>query len=277
MESMQPTIITVAVNGSVPRKKDNPAVPVTAEEVVESTQQAFEAGATVVHVHARHADESSSSDPSYFQRVLEGVRRHCPSMIVQFSTGGRGRNPEERGSALYLKPEMASLSTGSVNFPGSIYENHPVLIEELAARMLKYGIKPEIEVFDLSMLYSAKALVERSLLKAPLHVQFVLGLRNAMPARRKALNFMVDELHELLPGSTWTVAGVARHQAEVHPWGLELGGHLRTGLEDNLRLGPDRLAASNAELVALAAESCRQHGSRPATAAEARELLGLPL
>ena len=272
---MQSTIITVAVNGSVPRKKDNPAVPVSPEEVVESTHAAFEAGATVLHVHARKPDESSSSDPAYFAAVQDGVRRHCPGMIVQFSTGGRGRSHEERGSALPLKPDMASLSTGSVNFPGMIYENHPELIENLARAMLEHGIKPEIEIFDLSMLYSAKALAERGLLKTPMHVQFVMGLKNAMPARRKALEFMVGELRELLPGSTWTRAGVGRHQAEVHDWALELGGHIRTGLEDNLRAGPDRLASGNAELVRIAAEACARHGSRPATPAEARALLGL--
>lgn len=273
---MRSTIITVAVNGSVPRKKDNPAVPITPSEVIESTHAAFEAGATVVHVHARDADETSSSDPAYFAAVREGVRRHCPGMIVQFSTGGRGRDHTQRGSALRLRPDMASLSTGSVNFPGMVYENHPDLIEALARMMLEHGIKPEIEVFDLSLLYAAKALADRDLLTTPMHVQFVLGVRNAMPARRKALEFMVDELHELLPGSTWTVAGVGRHQAEVQDWALELGGHIRTGLEDNLRIGADRLAASNAELVAQSAEICARHGSRPATPAEARALLGLP-
>lgn len=272
---MKPTIITVAVNGSVPRKKDNPAVPITPEEVVESARGAFEAGATVLHVHARNADETSSSDPAYFAAVQEGVRAACPGMIVQFSTGGRGRNAEQRGSPLPLKPDMASLSTGSVNFPGMIYENHPELIDSLAEAMLEYRIKPEIEVFDLSMLYSAQTLAKRGLLRRPLHVQFVVGLRNAMPARRKAVEFMVAELDELLPGSTWTLAGVGRHQAEVHDWALELGGHLRTGLEDNLRVGPDRLAASNAELVGIAAAACARHGSRPATPAETRALLGL--
>ncbi|CAO3431866.1 3-keto-5-aminohexanoate cleavage protein [Azospirillum endophyticum] len=272
---MRSTIITVAVNGSVPRKKDNPAVPITPDEVVESTHAAFEAGASLVHVHARNPDESSSSDPAYFAAVQDGVRRHCPGMILQFSTGGRGRSHEQRGSALSLGPDMASLATGSVNFPGMIYENHPELIEALARMMLDHGVKPEVEIFDLSMLYSAHALVRRGLLQKPVHVQFVMGLRNAMPARRKALEFMLSELDELLPGSTWTVAGVGRHQHEVQGWALELGGHIRTGLEDNLRIAPDRLASSNAELVAQAAETCARHGSRPATPAEARKLLGL--
>ncbi|WP_207462687.1 3-keto-5-aminohexanoate cleavage protein [Azospirillum sp. SYSU D00513] len=273
---MQPTIITVAVNGSVPRKKDNPAVPITPEEVVASTKEAFAAGATVLHVHARNPDESSSSDPTYFAAVQEGVRRECPGMIVQFSTGGRGRDPAARGSALHHRPDMASLSTGSVNFPNMVYENHPELIASLAASMLEYSVKPEIEVFDLSMLYVAKEMADKGKLKTPLHVQFVMGMRNGMPARREALEFMLRELNTLLPGSTWTVAGIGRNQALMHEWALDLGGHIRTGLEDNIRISADRLAASNAELVALAADICRKRGSRPATAAEARALLSLP-
>lgn len=272
---MTPTIITVAINGSVPRKADNPAVPVTPAEAIESTHEAYEAGASLVHVHGRHADESPSSDPDYFGEVQEGVLRHCPGMIVQFSTGGRGRSAEERGSALHLRPDMASLATGSVNFPTAVYDNAPELIEHLAGQMLEYGIKPEIEVFDLSMLYSAQQLVERGLIRTPVHAQFVMGMRNAMPARHQALEFMAGELAALLPGSTWTLAGLGRYQAALHPWALALGGHLRTGLEDNLRLSRERLAASNAELVSVAVQACREHGARPATAAEARQLLGL--
>src|SRR5688572_9440582 len=127
---MNPVVIAVAITGSVPRKKDNPAVPVTPAEQVESTHQAYEAGASLVHIHVRNDDESSSSDPERFRLVQEGVRKHCPGMIVQFSTGGRGRDHSARGSALYLRPEMASLSTGSVNFPTIIYENHTTLVAD---------------------------------------------------------------------------------------------------------------------------------------------------
>jgi len=272
---MRPIIITVAINGSVPRKADNPAVPVTPTEAVESTHEAFEAGASLVHIHCRNDDETPSSDPGYFAAVQEGVRKHCPGMIVQFSTGGRGRSAEERGSALYLKPDMASLATGSVNFPTAVYDNPPAVIEHLATLMKEYGIKPEIEVFDLSMIYSARDLVDIGLIDPPIHAQFVMGMRNAMPARRRALEFMVSELGDVAPDSTWTVAGIGRHQAAVHPWAADLGGHMRTGLEDNLRLNRERLASSNAELVKVAADVCHEHGARPATAEEARILLGL--
>lgn len=271
----EPTIITVAITGSVPRKKDNPTLPVTPAEQIESTHAAFEAGASLVHVHARNPDESSSSDPRLFAAIQDGVRKHCPGMIIQFSTGGRGRNHAERGSMLHLKPDMASLATGSVNFATLIYENHPDLIENLAKSMLEHDVKPEIEVFDLAMLYNTAALVAKGLLKAPVHVQFVLGIPNALPARRGMLEFMIKELGDILPGATWTAAGIARHQAEVSDWAIELGGHTRTGLEDNIKADKNRLADGNAELVRMAAERCARHGRRPATAAEARRILGL--
>ena len=271
----QPVIITVAITGAVPRKKDNPAVPVTPAEQVESTHEAFEAGASLVHVHVRNPDESPGSDPEAFAKVQEGVRKHCPGMIVQFSTGGRGRDPSQRGAMLYLKPDMASLATGSVNFPTNIYENAPDFVESLAKTMLDNDIKPEVEVFDLAMLYNAANLVKKGLLKENAHVQFVMGIPNAMPARRSIFDFLRKELAEVLPKATWVAAGVARYQWEVNQWCLEAGGHCRTGLEDNIKIAPDRLAASNAELVKKIADNCERYGRRPATATEARQILGL--
>jgi len=271
----RPVIFAVAITGSIPRKAHNPAVPVTPEEQIESTHAAYEAGASLAHIHVRNADESSSSDPELFARVQEGLRKHCPDMIQQFSTGGRGRDPAERGSSLGLKPDMASLATGSVNFKTIIYENEPQLIYALAEAMLEYEIKPEIEIFDLAMLYNAADLVERGLLKAPAHVQFVLGIPNALPPRRKMLEFLLSELEEVLPGATWTAAGIARHQIEMARWSLELGGHVRTGLEDNIKLDRETLAPSNAALVEQCVALCEQYDTRPATPTEAREMLGL--
>jgi uncharacterized protein (DUF849 family) len=275
MNGALPVIITVAITGAVPRKRDNPAVPVTPAQQIESTHEAYEAGATLVHIHVRNPDESPGSDPDLYGRVQEGVRRHCPGMIIQFSTGGRGRDAKQRAAMLYLKPDMASLATGSVNFPVGIYENPPEFVEALAASMLEFGIKPEIEVFDLAMLYSAANLMKKGLLKAPAHVQFVMGVPNALPARRSIFDFLRKETGEVLPGATWVAAGIGRHQWDVNQWCLESGGHCRTGLEDNLRITPDRLAASNAELVRKVADACAAYGRRPARALEARQMLGL--
>ena len=271
-----PAIITVAMTGAVPRKEDNPAVPITPAEQIESTHEAFEAGATIAHIHVRNPDQSSASDPERFREVQEGIVRHCPGMIVQFSTGGRGRSMEERASALPLRPDMASLATGSCNFPTAVYDNPPDFIRHLARQMLEYDIKPEIEVFDLAMLYNAKSLLDEGLLKAPLHVQFVLGVRHALPFRESILDFLVAELGTLMPDATWVAAGIGRHQAEVQLGSLRRGGHVRTGLEDNLKAAKDRLAASNAELVRLAAERCTAEGRPVATAEQARKALGLP-
>jgi uncharacterized protein (DUF849 family) len=271
----EPCIITVAVTGSLPQKKDNPAVPITPQEQIESTHAAWEAGASLVHLHVRNDDGSPTSSPERFGRVMEGIRRHCPDIIIQFSTGGRSGAGRERGAHLALKPDMASLATGSVNFPTVVYENPPDFIESLAKTMLDHGIKPEVEVFDLAMLYNAANLVKKGLLAAPAHVQFVFGIQNALPARRTVLDFLVSELNDVLPGATWTAAGLGRHQFEVNRWCLEKGGHCRTGLEDNIRFDASRLAESNAELVKKVVDVCGEYGRRPATCAEARRILGL--
>lgn len=271
----EPVIITVAITGALPRKKDTPAVPVTTAEQIESTHEAFEAGASLVHIHVRSEDESPSSDPTLFAKVQEGIRKHCPGMIIQFSTGGRGRDQAARGSMLHLRPDMASLATGSVNFPTNIYENPPDFVEGLARSMVEYDIKPEIEVFDLAMLYNAANLAKKGLIKGPLHVQFVLGIANALPARRSVFDFLRSELTALLPDATWVAAGTGRFQWEVNQWCLATGGHVRTGLEDNIKFDPSRLAISNAELVQKVADAAESFGRRVATPAEARQLLGL--
>jgi uncharacterized protein (DUF849 family) len=273
---MRPVVIAVAITGSVPRKKDNPALPVTPAEQIESTHEAFEAGASLVHIHVRNPDESSSSDPERFAQVQDGIRKHCPGMIIQFSTGGRGRDPSARGSALSLKPDMASLATGSVNFPTIVYENGPALVVDLATRMKDNGVLPEIEVFDLSHIYGAQRLVDSGLINDHPHVQFVLGIKNALPVEEHLIDLLLGELRRVLPKATWTAAGIGRHQTQVMQWVLQRGGDgIRTGLEDNIRITKDRLAKSNAELVQVAVDLCAQHEARPATPAEARSMLGL--
>jgi uncharacterized protein (DUF849 family) len=271
-----PCIITVAITGSLPRKKDNPAVPITVSEQIESTQAAFDAGATIAHLHVRNDDETPTSDPERFARLQDGLRKHCPGIIVQFSTGGRSGKGAERGGMLHLRPDMASLSTGSCNFPAIVYENHPDLILDLATKMRTFSVKPEIEAFDVSMMYQAIRLAMEGVLARPLHVQFVFGVKNAMPAVRQVLDFEVSELRRIMPDATWTAAGIGKHQLEVNRWSLELGGHCRTGLEDNVRWDKTALAPSNAALVKRVADLCAEYGRHPATPLEARRLLSLP-
>ncbi|TFZ56801.1 3-keto-5-aminohexanoate cleavage protein [Methylorubrum sp. Q1] len=274
--SSNSVVVAVAITGSVPRKADNPAVPIAVAEQIESTHQAFEAGATLAHIHVRNDDETPSSDPDRFAAVQEGLRRHCPGMIVQFSTGGRGRDPASRGLSLRHRPDMASLSTGSVNFPSIVYENHTTLVTDLATQMKGYGVRPEIEIFDLSHIHGAGRLIAAGLMDPHPHVQFVMGVQNAMPAEERLLDLLLGETRRVIPGATWTAAGIGRSQAVVMDWALARGADaVRTGLEDNIRVTKDRLAASNAELVGLAVEAVQRHGRRPATPAEARAALRL--
>jgi 3-keto-5-aminohexanoate cleavage enzyme len=274
---MRPVVIAVAITGSVPRRKDNPAVPILPDEQVASTREAYAAGASLVHIHVRNDDETPSSDPARFAAVQDGVRDSCPGMIVQFSTGGRGRDPSLRGSALFLKPDMASLSTGSVNFPSIVYENAPPLVADLGGRMRELGVRPEIEIFDLSHLHGARRLADQGLLDETPHVQFVMGVKNALPAEEHLLDILLGELKRLFPRATWTAAGIGRHQTPVMQWALKRDAPaVRTGLEDNIRVTRERLAASNAELVRLAADTLADFGGRPATPAEARAMLHLP-
>jgi 3-keto-5-aminohexanoate cleavage enzyme len=270
-----PCIVTVAITGSLPQKSDNPAVPITVAEQVESTQEAFEAGATLVHVHVRKDDGSPTSDPERFARLIEGVRKHCPGMIIQLSTGGRSGAGRERGGMIPLKPDMCSLSTGSCNFPTRVYENSPELVDWLAAEMQANGVKPEIEAFDLSMIFKAVEMEKAGRIDGPLHVQFVMGVKNSMPVDRAAFDFYVTTLNRLAPEATWTGAGIGKDQITLNRWSLELGGHCRTGLEDNVRLDRATLAPSNAALVKRVVDIAGEYGRRPATVAEARQILKL--
>lgn len=270
-----PCIICVAITGSVPQKSDNPAVPISIAEQVDSTQEAFEAGATIAHCHVREEDGTPTSDPERFARLVEGLKKHCPGMIIQLSTGGRSGAGKACGGMLPLSPDMASLSVGSNNFPTRVYENPPDLVDWLAAEMLACNVKPEIEAFDLSHVFQAAAMVKDGRLKAPLHVQFVMGVKNAMPADRRVFEFYVETLRRLMPDATWTGAGIGRNQIELNRWSLELGGHCRTGLEDNVRLDKERLAPSNAALVQRVVDLCPDYGRHPASVAEARAILGL--
>ena len=276
-ESPGPCIICVAITGSVPTKADNPAVPITVEEQVESTQEAFEAGASIVHAHVRDDEGKPSSDPERFARLKDGLEKHCPGMIIQFSTGGRSGSGAARGGMLPLKPDMASLAVGSNNFPTRVYENPPDLVDWLAAEMLEHEVKPEIEAFDLSHVFQAAKMAQDERLKAPLYVQFVMGVKNAMPVDRAVFDFYVATLRRLAPDALWCGAGIGAGQLLLNEWCVAAGGHARTGLEDNVRLDRTNLAPSNAALVRRTAELCETHDRPVATWQQAREMLGLPL
>lgn len=270
-----PCIICVAITGSLPTKANNPAVPVTIAEQIESTQEAFEAGAAICHAHVRNDDQTPSADPEKFARLKEGLEKHCPGMIVQFSTGGRSGAGKERGGMLSLAPDMASLTVGSNNFPTRVYENPPALVDWLAAEMRQYNIKPEIEAFDLGHIFMAAQMYGDGRITDIPYVQFVMGVKNAMPADKEVFDFYVKTVNRLLPGAHWCAAGIGRQQIVLNEWSVAAGGHARTGLEDNVRLDRDNLAPSNAALVRRVVELCDKNARPVATAVQAREMLGL--
>ncbi|MCB1367085.1 MAG: 3-keto-5-aminohexanoate cleavage protein [Rhodobacteraceae bacterium] len=271
----KPCIIAVAITGSVAQKSDNPAVPITLAEQIESTHAAFEAGAAIAHCHVRNDDGSPTSDPERFARLKEGLEQHCPGMIVQFSTGGRSGSGTARGGMLPLRPDMASLSVGSNNFPTRVYENPPDLVDWLAGEMRKYAIKPEIEAFDLSHIFQAAAMNADGRIAGRLYVQFVMGVKNAMPVDREVFDFYIRTLNRLAPDADWCAAGIGAGQIMVNEWCIAAGGHTRTGLEDNVRLNRNALAPSNAALVARAVGLCAKYQRPVASATEARRMLDL--
>ncbi|MEL7174925.1 MAG: 3-keto-5-aminohexanoate cleavage protein [Pseudomonadota bacterium] len=273
-----PCIICVAITGSLPTRANNPAVPISVSEQVESTHEAFEAGATIVHAHVRNEDETPSSDPEKFAALKEGLEKHCPGMIIQFSTGGRSGAGQARGGMLPLRPDMASLSVGSNNFPTRVYENPPVLVDWLASEMLSYNVKPEIEAFDLSHILKAKDMADKGQLVGTPYVQFVMGVKNAMPVDRDVFDYYIQTVHRLFGADApWCAAGIGANQLKLNEWAIAAGGHARTGLEDNVRLDRDTLAPSNAALVRRTVEICDRNERPVAGWQEARSILGLRL
>lgn len=271
----KPCILCCAITGSVPTQTDNPAVPITVSEQVESSHAAVEAGASIIHAHVRNEDGTPSSDPDRFARLKEGLEKHCPGVVIQFSTGGRSGAGAARGGMLPLRPDMASLSVGSNNFPARVYENAPDLVTWLSSEMQKYEITPEIEAFDLSHIMQAIRHHEAGNLYGTLYVQFVMGVKNAMPVDKEIFDFYRHIMETRAPGAPWCAAGVGPGQILVNEWAIAAGGHTRAGLEDNIRLDKNTLAPSNAALIARAADLCAKYERPVATPAQTREILGL--
>jgi uncharacterized protein (DUF849 family) len=275
---MNPCIICVAITGSLPTKADNPAVPITVTEQIESTHAAFEAGASIAHCHVRDDEGKPSSDPERFARLKEGLEKHCPGLIVQLSTGGRSGAGRARGGMLSLAPDMASLSVGSNNFPTRVYENPPDLVEWLASEMREYNVKPEIEAFDLSHIFRAHHMWKAGEIVERPYVQFVMGVKNAMPVDRDVFDFYIKTVKRLFgDDAPWCAAGIGSNQIVVNEWSVSEGGHARTGLEDNIRLDRDTLAPSNAALVKRVVALCEKYERPVADWKTARSILNRPM
>lgn len=269
---MDKLIITVAPTGNVPTQEMNPHLPVTPEEIAETAARCRQAGASLIHIHARDAAGKPTLDPDVFARIHQLVSART-DLIVQISTGGRaGMDKEARVAAVRrLRPEMASLTTGSMNFPDRVYSNPFSEIEYFAAAMKEAGTKPEMEIFEPGMIANALTLVDKELAQPPLHFDFVLGSRGSLPASPQNLLFLSQSIP---PGATWTVAAVGRWQLPMAVLAIVMGGHVRVGLEDNIYYRKGELA-SNEQLVARVARVAAEVGRPLATPDEARQILRL--
>lgn len=265
-------IITAAVNGAEVMRAQTPCVPYTPAEIATAALQAAEAGASIIHVHARHPDGTSTQDPATYQEIIARIREHA-DVIVQVSTGGAvGMTAEERGAVLTLSPEMATLSTGTVNFGDGVFLNPPAMIEHFAREMTARGVKPEIEVFDTGMVATALRLVEKGVLTGPLHFDFVLGIPGGIPGDLRNLLHLVEAIPD---DCTWTAAGIGRAQLPIATAALLLGGHVRVGLEDNIYYRRGELATGSAQLVARIVRLADELGRAIASPAEARQIIGI--
>lgn len=275
---MDKLIITCAPVGAEVTKADNPAVPYSPYEIAESAIAAVEAGASLVHLHAREEDGTPSQQSAHFGEIMSRIKARV-NPILQISTGGavtatladRLAPLDDPTVAAHL--EMASFTCGTVNFGNDVFMNSPEFLVTLARKLKTYGIKPEIEVFEAGMIANALRLVKAHELSHPLHFDFVLGVPGGMPAGFRQLQFLVDSLPSMC---TWSVAGVGQHQLPLATMAILLGGHVRVGFEDNLYYRRGELASSNAQLVARIVRLADELGRPIATPDEAREILGLP-
>lgn len=269
---MQPLIITCAPVGAELSPEQTPHLAVTPKQLGEVAAEVAEAGASLIHVHCRNDDGSNTHDVARFRAAYEAIRAKS-ELIVQFSTGGAiGMTPQERAAVLQLRPEMATLTCGSVNFGDEIFENSFPIMRTIAGAMNEYGVKPELEIFDKGHLANARRLATEGVLRLPQHVDFVLGVPGALEA---SVENLCDLLRDLPEGCTWSVAGIGRHQLPLAMAAIAMGGHVRVGLEDNIYYSKGRLA-TNGELVARIVRIANEAGRPVATPAQAREILSLP-
>ncbi|MFB6263035.1 MAG: 3-keto-5-aminohexanoate cleavage protein [Bradymonadaceae bacterium] len=266
----QPLIVTAAVDGAETSRKQTPYVPYTPEEIAEEARRCRRAGASMVHVHGREEDGTPTQDRQTFRQILEHVRDRT-DVLVQFSTGGAvGMDLEERIEAVDLQPDMASLTTGTVNFGEEVFLNSLPMIRTIADRLDEYDVRPEIEIFDTGMVDTAMRLVDEGRLDPPLHFDFVLGVPGGMGGREENLEFLVETIPD---ESTWSVAGVGKYELPLARRAIEMGGHVRVGLEDNIYLENGELARGSWELVETVVEYARGQGRPIAEPGDAAEVL----
>jgi 3-keto-5-aminohexanoate cleavage enzyme len=272
--NMEKLIITAAICGAEVLKEHNPAVPYTVEEMVREAKSAYDAGASIIHLHVRYDDGTPTQDKARFNEIIEAIKKVIPDVIIQPSTGGAvGMSNDERLQPTELLPEMATLDCGTCNFGGDeIFENTENTIKYFGDRMIKLGIKPELEVFDKSMIDMALRLQKKGYISTPMHFDFVMGVNGGITGDLRDFVF----LRESIPAdATYTVAGVGKFEFPLAMAAIIDGGNVRVGFEDNVYLSKGVLAKSNSELVAKVVRMAKELGREIATPTEARKILGL--
>ena len=275
---MNPLIITCAITGAETTREKQPNLPVTPEEQAQAAADCVKAGASIIHLHVREDDGKPSQRLERFEQAITAIRKRAPGVIIQISTGGAvGESIDNRARPLVLKPEMASLNLGTMNFGDDVFMNHPRDIVGLAAKMREHGVMPELEIYEVGMLESAFRLAKQGVISAPLHFQFVLGVPGGMSGEPANLVHLVSLMESQMPGKTshWGVAGVGRYQLPLAMQAMTMGGHVRVGFEDNVFYAKGVLAKSNAQLVERITRLSGELGREVATPARAREMLGI--
>jgi Uncharacterized conserved protein len=271
---MNKLIITAAICGAEVTKEMNPAVPYTVEECAREAKAAYDAGASIIHLHVRRDDGTPTQDKQRFKAVMDAIYALCPDVIIQPSTGGAvGMSNDERLQPTELSPEMATLDCGTLNFGGDeIFENTENTIKYFGQKMIERGIKPELEVFDKSMIDMALRLHKKGFIQKPMHFDFVMGVNGGISGELRDFVFLRGSIPS---DATYTVAGVGRYEFPLAVAAIVDGGHVRVGFEDNVYLAKGVLAKSNGELVAKVVRLAKEFGREIATPAEARQILGL--
>jgi 3-keto-5-aminohexanoate cleavage enzyme len=271
---MEKLIITAAICGAEVLKEHNPAVPYTVEECAREAKSAYDAGASIIHLHVRTDDGTPTQDKNRFKEVMDAIYKLCPDVIIQPSTGGAvGMTNDERLWPTELHPEMATLDCGTLNFGGDeIFENTENTIKYFGTKMIERGIKPELEVFDKSMIDMALRLHKKGYILSPMHFDFVMGVNGGISGELRDFVFLRGSIP---PDATYTVAGVGRFEFPLAVAAIIDGGHVRVGFEDNVYLSKGVLAKSNGELVSKVVRLAGELGRDIASPSEARKILGL--
>ncbi len=269
---MEKLIITACLTGAEVTRDVQPNLPITPEEIADAAYEAWKAGASIAHVHARKADGTPTQDIEVYREIKKKIEERC-DIIFQPSTGGAvWHSKEERIQPVYLKPEMASLSTGTCNFGNDVFMNSEEYMETFAKVMMENGVKPEIEIFEKGMIDNAMKLVKKGLLTMPIHFDFVMGVPGAIIGEPRDLMYLVSSIPS---DCTWTVAGIGRYELPLAVMAIVMGGHVRVGFEDNIYYSKGVIAQSNAQLVERIVRISKECGREVATPKDARKILNL--